>query len=265
MITPDTLPSLTTQVDKMDTTTPIYHTGKISLHRQQSDFTAAFCLLKGELPALTTQLHLLHPIEREYYDQLKFDRRKTSYLLGRIAAKKAVSCLAGIDTTSFYIGFGVFEFPVVKSAAAHNLQVTLSHCDDIGIALAFPEEHPLGLDIEGINNDRIDTLKSQMTAGETGLIQTLDLPAPAGYTLAWTAKEALSKIFRTGLMMDFNLLEIKSTERTGTIYTSTFRHCHQYKALSCPAGNYVCTLVLPAKTNASPDELWRLFTSIASR
>lgn len=239
------------------------HCGHIILKRKEKDFQAAFCITRAALSALTADLSMLHQVEKEHYHRLQFDRRRHSYLLGRIAAKKAVSKLAGISEESFYIDAGVFEFPVVKNTW-QNIQATISHCDDIGMALAFAEEHPLGLDIEHINGERADVMKSQVSAAETALLQSCNIPLVTGYTIAWTIKEALSKIIRTGLTMDMHVAEITSLEKNGSYYTATFRHFAQYKAIAFCSANYACCIVMPGKTTADLDKLYKFFTDIAT-
>lgn len=232
--------------------------GKIILHRKKQAFNAAFGITKATLPELAADLSALHTIEKENYQRLQFDRRRQSYLLGRLAAKKAVTALTGAASNSFYIDTGIFEFPVVKNAG-ENIQVSISHCDDIGAALAFPEEHPLGLDVERINGERSEVMQTQMSAAELAIIQNSDILL----TIAWTIKEALSKILRTGLTMDLRLAEIKSLQKTGNYYTAEFCNFAQYKAVAFCTENYACCVVLPGKTTADIDELYTCFMKTA--
>lgn len=217
------------------------------------------------LSSLDQYSFLLHNNEKNHADTLSFEKRRHSYLLGRICAKFALEPLvAPQETNNIYVDYGVFQFPVVKNVQNSNIQVSISHCDNIGLALAYPEEHPLGIDIEKVDDKIIETLDTQLTSKEKNLLTENNLFTPAGHTLLWTIKEGLSKIFRTGLMMDFKTLEIKSIELTKGIYESTYTHCGQYKALSTVIGNYVCSVVLPAKTNVDLDVFWNQLKSIIS-
>lgn len=235
--------------------------GKISLQRENSFHYAGYCMINGSLPALTSHLSLLHPEELAYYHTLKFDKRRTSYLLGRTAAKHALQTLTGtINLSSIAISAGVFLFPVVKYWPQGNMQVSISHCDEFGIALSHPEEHPLGVDIERLDKTAIAALEDQLTAAELRLAG-----GPLGYTIVWTIKEALSKILRTGLTIDMKLLEIKSLLKEEELYVSEFRHLIQYKAVSCVAGNYVCTVVLPGRTTANLEQFWDDFKRMAAQ
>ena len=237
--------------------------GKITLKRTSKSFVAGFCILKAELPDLIEQYALLHNDELEYYKSLAFDRRRTSYLLGRIAAKKAIGELIGEEHThSVFIDIGIFQFPVVKMTADLNIQVSISHCDDIGVALAFPEEHPLGIDIEKIDSGRLDAMKSMISDDELTLLSGCDLSLLTGCTIIWSVKESLSKILRTGFTIDSKLMEIQSIEKSGMQYNCTFRYFSQYKAVSGQSGNYVYSMVLPKNTTAGLVDFLRAFKQI---
>ena len=229
--------------------------GKILLRRKTSNFLVGFCIIRKEFPELEKQLFLLHPDEKKYYASLKFEKRKISYLLGRIAAKTAILELDSIKSTmqSFAINSGVFQFPVVKYIQYQNIQVSISHCDFFGVALAFPEEHPLGIDIEEIKEDRVDVMKTIICEKELDLMNNNLLSLAVGSTMVWTIKESLSKVLKTGLTLDFKFLEIESIEKVGVSYISTFKHFMQYKAISYKIGNYICSIVQPKKTFAEWD------------
>jgi len=231
--------------------------GKIILQNNKMNYHAAFGITRENLPGLIKNISLLHPDEKTYYDTLKFDRRKASYLLGRFSAKKAVSELTNQkNVQSISIDFGIFRFPVVKNYLDGNIQVSISHCDDIGIAFAFPEEHPLGIDIEKVDPDKIEAIKTQIHPNELELISNCNLSESHGYATIWTIKESLSKIFRTGLTIDFKIMEIKSLEKIDGVYVSTFCHFGQYKAITYHSGNYIFSVALPKNTIPVLDDFW---------
>jgi 4'-phosphopantetheinyl transferase len=236
-------------------------TGKIVLKRDKQNFLAGFCIIKEDMSAFEKDRHLLHPIENDYYNSLKSDKRKISYLLGRVAAKRAIAELSPLNALqSIFIDTGVFQFPVVKNSPAPNMQVCISHCDNIGIAIAFPEHHPMGIDIERIDADKINAVKDYINDNECALAANSGLTAATGLTLVWTIKEGMSKVFKTGLMMEFKLLEIKSLEKEDSVYISTFQNVAQYKAISTVCANYVCTIVLPRNTIPGIDDFLKSFS-----
>jgi 4'-phosphopantetheinyl transferase EntD len=235
--------------------------GNIILNRDAGAFFASFCLIKKDLPALIKDLSMLHPKEYAYFNTLKFDARRSSYLLGRYAAKQAVLGSSEITAMpALLIDIGIFQFPVVKGSGRDNIQVCISHCDNIGLAVAFPEEHPLGIDLEKIAaEEEANTIKSYLTERECTLLKACNCPDSIGYTMLWTVKEAMSKVFKTGLTMDLKLLEIDTVEKIDKTYHTTFSNLAQYKAISCQSGEYICSIILPRLTKPELTMFWNSF------
>ena len=72
---------------------------------------------------LSSQLTSLHSQELERYKSFKHDRRKTSFLLGRLSAKHALSGWGGVSPLrKTWIDSGIFEFPIVKCEELSNVQ-----------------------------------------------------------------------------------------------------------------------------------------------
>ena len=231
--------------------------GTISLQRKDTEFSGGYGILKQELPELLQDISMLHPEEKKYLNTLKFNRRKHSYLLGRVASKQALSQLITTQKPgAVFVDSGIFQFPVAKYIHNLNIQVTISHCEHIGLALAFPEAHPLGIDIEKIEENKIDTIKSQMTSKEKTMIPAMEIPLNSAYTMLWTIKESLSKILKTGLMTNFKFFEVDSLLPDGNSYAAVFVHHGQYKAISRLLGSYSCTLVFPKYTTPNLDRFW---------
>lgn len=230
------------------------------MYRPAADYQAAFCLIDAALPELKEMMHLLHPVERDHYETFAFDKRRTSYLLGRLAAKHAVAQLTGhTDLSRIRIDAGVFQYPVVSYLGDTGIQVSISHCGNLGLAVAFPEAHPIGVDLEIIQESNVKALGSQLTKREKSLLSAAALPQAMGYTMLWTAKEAFSKVLRTGLTMDLKLFEIKSIQQTDLAIKSEYRNSIQYKAISHCCGDHVVSLVLPERTEAGLDAFRQAF------
>jgi len=226
--------------------------GNIILLRATRDFNAGFGLIRSRTPDLEEFLAALHPVERNVFDCLPTAVRKDSYLLGRVAAKMAISMIVESEAMpSVYIDQGIFMFPVVKSHLNHSIQVSISHCNDIAIGLAFPEEHPLSVDIERIRPDIIEITREYFSTADQKLLENCRLSDPAGHTLLWTVKESLTKILRTGLTMDLTSVEIQSIEKKGdNCFISIYRNHLQYQAISFLKADYICSITLPRNTNA---------------
>lgn len=230
--------------------------GSLSLKYELKHFVCGYGIANTDI-AFDSNFHgRLHSSELRYSETLKFPNRKLSYLSGRIAAKEALSALLpDVAQNSFPIDEGVFKFPVVKGLA--NTQVSISHSQRMAAALAFPEEHPLGIDIEKADVKNLDVFRSHISDQELSLILDSTLSEVLRYNMLWTMKEALSKVIKTGLTINFKLLEINSLEKTGDQYLGSFSNFDQYKAISCSIGDYACSIVLPLYTEADTEEFWK--------
>lgn len=192
----------------------------------------------------------LHPRELETFRKLKVERRQTSYLLGRCAAKLALEEWVGprFVASSCCIASGIFSQPVVHGAGLQPLGVSISHSERFACALAFPEEHPMAVDVEEVDPERTPTMRSQIGDNEAALANAacggIDLAA----TVLWTAKEALSKVLRCGMTCPYVLLEISEIGAADGSFAGHFRNFAQYRFCSWQRGKSVVTFVLPKRT-----------------
>lgn len=227
---------------------------ELSLIRSDKIFKATLCCcFFSRIIDYEGLVQYLHTKERNYYNTLKFKKRIRSYLLGRYVAKQAVAVLTGEDDlTNILIESGIFTQPIVVSNK-QNVQVSITHCDDFGAALAFPEAHPLGIDLEKISPNKRDVLERQITEDEKKLISSSTFSYEAGLTLLWTAKEALSKVLKTGLMTPFKVFEISKIEIHDNYAMCYYKNFTQYKVISFTIYKYMCSMVHPLKTRIQFD------------
>lgn len=222
----------------------------IMLQRAEENLQAVlcFCSFPAFLP-FDDLAEALHPREEAYYKELVVEKRRRNYLIGRYAAKQAVAAFVREkDLRRIAIQPGVFNQPVVRHGTQCNVQVSISHCDDFGAALAFSEIHPMAIDIERINTDKNSVLETHVTGKEQEIIRAFSCSYEEKLTLLWTVKESLSKILKTGLTAPFHIFEISKIEKNCDHAVCYFENFAQYKALSFNLGNYVCSLVSPKKT-----------------
>jgi len=211
---------------------------------------------------------VLGPEEKEYFNSLKFSRRKTSFLLGRHSAKKALAAYYGEqELQRIVIKPGVFNHPVVLYPNRDSIQVTITHCDFLGAAIAYPETFPMGIDIEKTDTGKVPVMEQQATEREKEKLSFLPLSYENGLTFLWTAKEALSKIMKTGLTAPFHLYELENMAvDAGGQISGYFTNFPQYKAIAFSFGVYIFTVAYPknAELNIGPvtaDRLSWLFES----
>jgi phosphopantetheinyl transferase len=187
--------------------------------------------------------------ELEYFSSLRFDARRSSFLLGRYAAKCAAAhFLNEKDLSRVVIERGVFNQPLVRFLSIHVPGVSISHSDKRAVAVAFPLGTPIGVDLECIDQKRLRAVRSQLTDNEQKIILSNAKDETNASFQLWSIKEALSKIMLCGLMMPFKLIEIEKPVffEDGRIECE-FDNFSQYKGYSMPAQGYSFAFVLPKK------------------
>ncbi|GAB6931217.1 hypothetical protein JCM10914A_52000 [Paenibacillus sp. JCM 10914] len=206
---------------------------------------ASLCLFScTEEEQLLKTTELLHHEEWKYYRSLQFERRIRSYLAGRYAAKKAISMyLKEDDLSQIRIERGVFNQPLVVHA--QNVQVSITHSGHLAAAVAFSEKFPMGIDIEQICEGNRDVLHNQITAKELNLIQSLPYSEDQLLTLVWTAKEALSKVLKTGLSTPFGIFELQQINVKNDVFVSCYENFYQYETVSFMLDSFVCSITYP--------------------
>ena len=227
-------------------------TKKLLLATEGGQHPAWLCLVhdKGSLSIDST---LLHEREKEYFSQISSQKRASSYLMGRYAAKEAFKQAvpgAGPFRETAILN-GVFGQPVMDSKLSHCYQVSISHCQGLGAALLFPETHPMGMDIERAQRGS-QAMEKRMTQKELSIVkQSLtEEEVKTAPMCFWTIKESLTKFLKIGLTVDLSLLEVHSMEKKGRYYEAEFTHFPHCKALSWRMGEFIISLSLPKKTEA---------------
>jgi 4'-phosphopantetheinyl transferase len=223
--------------------------------REFEIFTGAISVIRAELPALEKNISaFLQENEIENYQQYTHQRRQQSFLLGRFSAKLAIHTWLGVPCTAVQLTTGVFKQPIVLLNNELKPQVSISHGDDYGAAIAFSELHPMGIDIEKIAAEKIQVIQTQLTLAEIALINQFEdnLLAPLT-TLLWSAKEALSKTLRSGMMAPFSIYEIKNIMKQENYWEGEFKNFYQYKFLGIQSKTLILVFVLPKKSQCDFD------------
>ena len=227
--------------------------GKFYLIREDMEFLGGFGCVKWKNSYENIILNKKELFELRTY---KYEKRRISYFLGRIAAKKAISELGnGQKLDSVFIDRGVFGFPVVKGLNNGNVQVSISHTDEIAVAIAFPEDHPMAVDIEKTQNNEVNgILLDQMTKKEFEIQKKMNLQ-DSSFALFWSFKEALSKVLKTGLTLELKYIEIEKIDKNGDYFVATFSSFPQYKGVSFYSFDHFYSIVLPKYTTLNLDEI----------
>lgn len=188
---------------------------------------------------------ILDDDEIRLHQSLLNDHIKESFLRSRFICKMSVGNFLNSDEfKTIKIRHGVFEQPLLDSTNG----ISVSHSGDFAACVVFPDEHPMGLDLEVIQEDAVMKIDSQLTKNEMILADQLEEEKYRSYTRCWTVKEALSKVLKTGLMVPFHMLEINSLKPDKKYTLSYFKNFIQYKAISCTLQDVMVSVVLPAET-----------------
>jgi 4'-phosphopantetheinyl transferase len=190
---------------------------------------------------------LLHPNEAAYLQRLCHARRRQSYILGRVAAKRAIGRVVHVPPWHrIDIATGVFRQPVVRLADENCPDVSISHCEGLGVAVAFAPELLLAIDVERCTADAASAARKLLNPGEAGLLARCGWNEVVTSTVQWSAKEALSKAMKFGLTVPPEILCISSVE---TIDVQSvvlgFQNFPQYVCFSRLYGQTALSLALP--------------------
>ena len=82
--------------------------------------------------------------------------------------------------------------------------------------------------------------------------------------MLWSAKEALSKLLKTGMMLDFKFLEIDRIINENESTTLYFKNFGQYKAVCTTNSEYAIAIALPKLTTIQPQKIWDTFNQYNS-
>lgn len=198
-------------------------------------------------------IHFFNKDELLQYYQYKYEKRRIDFALGRIAAKNAIMEYTDeIEPQKILIKNGYFNQPVVSYGGLGNVQISISHCDHIGIAVAFPEELLIGLDIEKVNGNLVDILDRQLTDKEKSLYNSCEVSKEEIATVLWCAKESISKTLKIGFTVPLDVFEINEIikdknslickySKFTLFQTNIYRTDQYFIAVTCPSG---CTIIL---------------------
>ncbi|WP_052496649.1 4'-phosphopantetheinyl transferase family protein [Pedobacter lusitanus] len=223
---------------------------KFVLQRTGGLFPAAIAAVNQPLIVLKNNCHsFLHESEVNHLHTLKLPKVQHSYLLGRYAAKSALSAFADhMVLTEVQISSGIFQQPVLYLPQGGNIQLSIAHTDRMGMAVVFQEGHPMGVDVEAVDPGQSETMREVITSGESKKLHLINNDVNLSLALLWTMKEALSKVLKTGLMTPFALYEIESAEVKEGIVIADFINFPQYKAISWISADHAWSVVLPRKS-----------------
>ncbi|MWV45376.1 4'-phosphopantetheinyl transferase superfamily protein [Paenibacillus sp. HJL G12] len=230
---------------------------RLDFIRELKVYHAALCIYSNSSQEVFPEMEqVLHPTELAYGSTLVYEKRRQDYLIGRYAAKIAIHAFD--PSTAMYdvqVGHGVFRQPIVRHPNESRIGVSISHSEGLAAAVAFEEEHPMGIDIEYVPRLLLDTVLEQLTDFERRLLGSGPWSKQDSAAALWVSKEALSKTLKTGLTTPLHIFEIEEARFEkglhGILLICTFRNFFQYKSVVFKWGDYMCSLCFPRKSEMS--------------
>ncbi len=216
-----------------------------------------YCFVLPNQQSINDKIKHLHPSELLRFNNAPSNKRATSYLLGRYAAKKAYQIIdSSIEPSQIFIDKGIAGFPIFPGEIAPNTRISISHTNNAAAALCFNEKYLIEIDIEKIESSMATTIEDTLSPAEKYIIYNQNLNRNKLLFHFWSAKEALSKIFRTGLAIPYNTLEVESTEVHDKLIISKFCNFDSFIAYSQIIENHIVTIVSHNELVPSNLQLW---------
>ena len=154
---------------------------------------------------------MLSAAELAQYANLHFAQKRQAFMLGRLAAKTALGAMLEESAwPNISIRAGVFGQPLVTHPRALGIDVTVSHSNDVAVAVAFPADWPMGIDLETVAGDAVAAVVAALDASaeERAWLAAEPMGGSANCGVLWTAREALGKALKTGLNSPLGILSL---------------------------------------------------------
>ncbi len=196
--------------------------------------------------------------EKEQLREYKFAAKKQDFLLGRLAAKRALGALLPEpDLRRIEIRAGEQGQPLVQHPRAGSAEVTVSHSHGLAVALAFPAEFPMGVDLETVSAVSAGTIIGELQASvpEQAWLAAAAVDDATACCVLWTAREALGKALKTGLNRPLGELSLAGIRAVGAgNWVGRYLNFPQCQCLVQANGGRVMSLAMPgeAELNAWP-------------
>jgi len=189
--------------------------------------------------------------EKEQLAGYKFAAKKKDFLLGRLAAKRALGALLPEpDLRRIEIGAGDHGEPLVRHPQAGSTEVTLSHSHGLAVALAHSAAYPMGIDLETVSAVAAGTIIGELgvSAPEQAWLAAAGVDDATACCVLWTAREALGKALKVGLNRPLGELALTDIRAVGEgNWVGRYLNYPQCQCLSQAHGDRVLSLAMPVE------------------
>jgi len=201
----------------------------------------------------------LNENEKEHLKGFRFPVKREGFLLGRLAAKRALGELLGEpDLRKIEIHSGIYGQPLVRHPRAGAVDVSVSHSHGLAVALAFPAEYPMGIDLETVAAVPAATIIGELAASpaEYAWLATGGVDEATACCVLWTAREALGKALKVGLNSPLGILSLAGIRAGGAEnWISGYLNFPRCQCLSQVKNGRVLSLAMPTEAELKPPVL----------
>lgn len=223
-----------------------YKTTIIPCLYNEFKYKIAMCLCKSKNIDIKN-LGFLNKAEINYLKTTSKNRLE-NFVLGRYAAKKAISILNEVDClNTLEISNGIFGQPFIKNNMT-NLDVTIGHSKDHAIALVFDKSLIIGIDVEKYRYNsylNYNLFYKISSLREINLFYKIHKNYHENIINVWTIKESLSKCLKTGVTTDFKLFEINEINKKDSYIIGKFSNFSQYSFLCFKYDEFAVSITFP--------------------
>ncbi len=183
--------------------------------------------------------------ELERFARFKVDHARADFLAGRRAAKSAL-CALHPDTApaDWELVRGEWRQPLPRGPVS-GVAVTLAHSGGTAVAVASEERYAFGIDLETVDREAAAVVRTQVTDAETAWAEAGGADAQVRWMLLWTAREALGKRLRTGLLFPERIPATAIWSEHHGIWTARLAGTAAVEMRAVVAGGFAACLAAP--------------------
>lgn len=189
----------------------------------------------------------------EEKEELKKLRRKQvdNFLVGRFAVKNIVQHILNleqIECSKFSVKNKKSGEPYIFGTDFQHMKVSIAHSGKYGLAMVFPNDIEIGVDLE---KKIVDVKEKRMFINKEDINVKYEFDTNSDfkeneiYTIIWSAKEALSKCLKTGLINNINRYDILNINICKDYVWGNFKNYSSYKFIGFKYNCYVVSIVYP--------------------
>lgn len=192
------------------------------------------------------QEEYLHSSELQEIANYEYELKKHTFLLSRFASKVALIHAAGlhsINPCNFFIQNRIDGAPFISQK---DLNLTISHSKNVGIACVSSPILQMGIDLEFKSHfDSINLDHNFISSSEYDQLLNKSLFSESLIKcILWSAKEALVKHLKVGLSVDFNILSISTVLAHKNFIEIRFKYFRSLKVITYYTKNIVLSFCL---------------------